>query len=298
MSRLEGLLVAISISDAPDRSRLGFPRREIDRAVHSLCTALVREGADIAYSGNLDPDGYTFKIFRHLAGAYASGRDTPFRHFVPEPVGRTIRYEDLYAVLNEARGTTLTELARGDRFHRARARQDGILIDDDLLIRSDVQLAEWYSAVPRSEDSDAFSLARRAVTDLSDARVVLGGKMGILDLPHDKYQGNAPGIAEEAIMALEARQPMIPLGAFGGAARDVAIALDLLSGDARVPRGGQHPTFDSAMARTRELRDRIPDGLRERLSRAASDDRSEQLAFAVAALIADWLALSERGAAQ
>ena len=36
--------VALSISDAPDRAKLGFPKREVDRVLFSLCTALIREG--------------------------------------------------------------------------------------------------------------------------------------------------------------------------------------------------------------------------------------------------------------
>jgi hypothetical protein len=118
MSELEGRIVAISIGDAPDRARLGFPQREVDRALLSTCTELVRAGAEIAYAGHLNPDGYTFKIFRHLAGAYAGSRETPFRHFVPEPVARGTRYADLLAVLNEGRGVVTTEIARATRSFR------------------------------------------------------------------------------------------------------------------------------------------------------------------------------------
>ena len=80
---LDGNLIAISVSDAPDRARLGFSQREIDRAVVTICTALVRGGASIVYGGNLDPAGYTFKIFRNLAGAYA--RHSGFKPSRSEP---------------------------------------------------------------------------------------------------------------------------------------------------------------------------------------------------------------------
>ena len=83
---LEGRMIAISIGDAPDRGRLGYPQREVDRVLLSVCTALVRAGARIVYGGNLDPAGFTFKIFRHLSEAYAVRRSTPpFVHVVPEP---------------------------------------------------------------------------------------------------------------------------------------------------------------------------------------------------------------------
>lgn len=52
MSRTEGLTVAVSVSNAPDRARLGLPSSEVDRAMLTICTALVREGADVLYAGN------------------------------------------------------------------------------------------------------------------------------------------------------------------------------------------------------------------------------------------------------
>lgn len=291
MNRLEGCLIALSISDAPDRARLGFPQREIDRAVLSLSTALVREGAEIAYSGNLDPDGYTFKIFRHLAGAYAGAREPPFRHFVPEPVGRVIRYEDLYAALREGRGTLRTELARGDRFYDARARQDCIQLDGDERVRDDAELAAWFASEPAQQVQAAYSAARRMVSDQAAARVLVGGKMGILDITDDAYQGELPGIAEEAIMTLEAERPVVVLGAFGGAARDIAIALGLMDPRAKVPRSAQKPTYSVAMERIAAMREYIPLECRDQLTELADDDRAEQTAFAVVNAIDEWLNL-------
>lgn len=53
MTALKGRSVALSVSDAPDRARLGLPSREVDRALFSICTVLVRAGAKIVYAGNL-----------------------------------------------------------------------------------------------------------------------------------------------------------------------------------------------------------------------------------------------------
>ena len=112
---LEGRMIAISIGDAPDRGRLGYPQREVDRVLLSVCTALVRAGARIVYGGNLDPAGFTFKIFRHLSEAYAVRRPTPpFVHVVPEPVLRRANFADLAAMLKEARGTVETRIAFAD----------------------------------------------------------------------------------------------------------------------------------------------------------------------------------------
>jgi len=288
VTAITGILVAISISDAPDRARLGFPQREIDRALLSLCTALVRAGAEIAYGGNLDPSGYTFKIFRHLSGAYAGSRDTPFHHFLPEPVLRITRYENLLAALREGNGTVRTEIARGAEFVPARPSGGGIRLGDDVVV-DDASLVAWLNHAPHQDTASAHTAARRMVTARAGARVVLGGKMGVLADPRDAYQGAMPGVAEEAIMTLEEQKPLIALGAFGGAARDIAIALGLLAPDAMVPRLAQHTGYAAAMAGVEALRDRIPDELRDHLIKVADNDQAEQTAFQVVALINEWL---------
>ena len=287
MTDLSGMTVAVSISDAPDRARLGYPQREIDRAVLSLCTVLVRAGAEIAYGGNLAPDGYTFKIFRHLAGAYAGSRETPFRHFVPEPVARVTRYEDLLATLMEGRGTARTEIARGDAFIPARPGGGGIRLGS-AVVSNEAEFVAWLDEAPRADEATAHTIARRMVTMQSDARVVLGGKMGVLSNPKDAYQGAMPGVAEEAIMTLEVGKPMIPLGAFGGTARDIAIAMKLMSPQATVPRGEQHASYATAIGRIAALRNRVPSALLDKLADVAEDDRAEQTAYRVAEIVGVW----------
>jgi hypothetical protein len=127
----------------------------------------------------------------------------------------------------------------------------------------------------------------------ADARVALGGKMGIVALPQDRYEGAMPGIAEEAILTLEASRPLVPLGAFGGASRDVAIALGLMDEDRRVPRGEQQLGYAEAMSRVERLGDRIPDAVRPALRELADDDRGEATSFAIVEAILCWRATSQ-----
>ena len=54
----------------------------------------------------------------------------------------------------------------------------------------------------------------------TSARILLGGKL-------TNYQGLWPGVLEEGVIALRTRQPLYPLGVFGGAAR---LLTDLLQG--------------------------------------------------------------------
>ena len=60
--KLTGWKVALSISDAPDRARLGFPEREVERALLAVCTAIIREGGEILYAGDLQPEHFTFDV--------------------------------------------------------------------------------------------------------------------------------------------------------------------------------------------------------------------------------------------
>lgn len=292
MTTLKGRLVALSVSDAPDRARLGLPAREVDRALFSICTVLVRAGAKIVYAGNLDPNGLTFGIFRHLTGAYSAASEAPFIHIVPEPILRGASFDGLNYALREGAAVVQTLVHFENTLLPVRAVADGLRIGEGksrIRLADDGQFASWLSAGKAADGVTAYSSARKAVTKVCDARIILGGKMGLLDHPQDAYLGAMPGIVEEAIYALEAGLPCVPLGAFGGAARDVAIALDLLAPSQRVPRGEQLPTYDTSLKRVGDLRDCIPGSLRPALAALADDDRGEPMAYDVARVLVEWL---------
>src|SRR5262249_47643855 len=184
---LTNRLVAISISNAPDLNRLGYPQREVDRVLLSVCTALVRAGARIVYGGNLDPTGFTFKIFRHLAEAYAvRGPKAPFVHIVPEPVMRRTNFDEFTAMLKEARGIVETNIAFADEtivtLTPHEEATDPVIMatppsGGGLKISSHEALQKWLGP-ERAEPSHAYSAARKAMTRMTIGRVVMGGKMG------------------------------------------------------------------------------------------------------------------------
>lgn len=293
MTALKGKLVALSVSDAPDRARLGLPAREVDRALFSICTVMVRSGAKIVYGGNLDPNGLTFSIFRHLAGAYVAAQEAPFVHIIPEPVFRRASFDALVSALREGAPVVETHAHIDGDLVLVRAVDDGLRAGRGALstrMRSDGEFRSWLDAKPELDSTSAFSAAREAMTRISDARIVLGGKMGLLNDPRDAYQGAMPGIVEEALLALAAGLPCVPLGAFGGAARDVAIALDLLDSAKRVPRGEQSPTYAPSLEQVAAYRDKIPVDLRPELASLADDDRGEPMAYDIADLLERWLA--------
>lgn len=291
MKTLDGKLIALSISDAPDRLRLGFPAREVDRALFTLCTVLVRAGAKIVYGGNLEQNGFTFSMFRHLKGAYAASQDTPFLHIVPEPVLRDSSLDSFSRMLKESAAVVETLIQIETKLMPVRYIENGVRIGKGSsavrLTESD-EFQSWLGGYTLTDVAQAFSLSRKSTTDISDARIVLGGKMGVLSIASDKYLGSMPGIVEEAILALETNKPCVPLGAFGGAARDVAIALNLLEDSKRVPRGKQLSTYWQSIEKVSQLRAKIPNEIRPALSVLADDDRGEALAYEAANALRLW----------
>jgi len=272
MADLSGKVVAISISDAPDRQRLGFPQNEVDRVLLAVCTGLVRSGARIMYGGNLDPAGYTFKIFRHLAGAYGTRREEPpFIHVLPSSVIEETPDEDLKASQNASLDIVETLGVQGD----------------DLVHIDDVVRELRISQKP-IDPAAALTEARIAMSKHSDARVIMGGKMGIEGNRSDHYSGKMPGILEEAILALEYECTLIVLGAFGGAARDAAIALGLLPEGERVPRGRQAESYYEAVVKLSSVAGMIDDSLRGALKEIAAEESAEALARKIGEVVQKW----------
>lgn len=293
MSGLAGLIVALSISDAPDRARLGFPAREVERAFLTICTALIRAGARILYSGDLRPDGWTFKLFRHLAGAYAGQGEAPFIHLMPEPALRRTPFDDLVRAARESRGTAEAVVVIGGRMRPLWLHQGGLVVDpggERELLSEALALSAWLERFPEEPTAAALTRARQLAASMSAARVALGGKMGLLEIPADAYEGDMPGIAEEAIMTLQAGRAFVPLGAYGGATRDIAIELGLLPEGARVGRMPQAATYDKAMRVVKTLRTSIPASVRERLCQLADDDRAEWVSREVVEIVSAWAA--------
>jgi hypothetical protein len=206
--------------------------------------------------------------------------------------------------LKESRGIVETNIAFADeRIIELKAQEEagGVTVlatspsGRDTKIQSHEALRAWLGP-PGAKPSDAYSAARRAMARMTVGRVVMGGKMGLKERPDDRYEGAMPGVIEEAMMTLASGQALLTLGAFGGAARDLAIALKLLQPSMRVPRGPQEPSYYSALEQIGKLADRIPEPLRGELSHIARDDRAEPLGFAIVRVLDKWEVGSRRPA--
>lgn len=200
-----GATIAISISETPDLSRLGMSGRHLERAMETMATYLLSVGYRLAYGGDLRRDGFTEQLFelvsRYDRSAQSHGRPA-VTDYLPWSECASIS-TDGYRDLTSRLGMT--------------AEIKCLALDGSVLesFRSpDAPLDEH-------EIASSLSAMRRTMLRETSARILLGGRV-------EGYQGSMPGIAEEALVTLEAGRPLYIVGGFGGCARDIAEALALV----------------------------------------------------------------------
>ncbi|MBD9449671.1 hypothetical protein [Rhizobium sp. RHZ01] len=293
MKALENRKIQISLSTPPDHLKLGIPPRELDRALLSVCMALVRAGATVVYGGDLRPDGFSFKIFRHLARAYADSNSVPFIHIIDYVSLAKMTYEILENALTERRGTCVTYVCVENTLSPVWLGDDEIIVGDQASstsLQKDPAFTEWVSGLKHLPQAEEMTASRKVKAEFADACVAIGGKMGLVGNGADLSAGAMPGIFEESLLMLKGGKPLIPLGAYGGATRDMAIALDLLGDDEKVPRGKQVDSYNVALEDLASCKTLIPQRVYPKLKSLAKDDRAEILARDAVDTIKDWLA--------
>jgi len=194
---LRGMRVGVSVSESPDLSRLGLLEEHLRLAVAEIARTVLVAGGRIAYGGHLRPEGYTAFLVHELRRY--SRRDSPLM---------------VCLAWSEHRRLSLSELRRGTR--------DLGLFGD--LVCLDVQgrpvapdLGRGEDPVPEG-DSDVITEGltgmRRYMAELTDARVLVGGK-------RKNFGGRVPGLLEEATISIQRGQPLYLAGGFGGVTLDV-----------------------------------------------------------------------------
>jgi hypothetical protein len=227
---LQDQLIAISVSDSPDLGRLGLLERSLRQTVSALVTRLVRHGARIAYGGNLDRTGYTHQLYPAVAQAYATAAlrsaRPPFVHYVAAYLA-----QDTEALVAHAKAIGYFAEMRivGAKVPMIRVvmqpgEPDGMRGAGELRWSDAARLSALLADMPRRSAQPFADLEtmRAAMENQVTARIVIGGKIA-------GHAGARPGILHEALLALGADHALYPLGGFGGAARDLAVALGLLA---------------------------------------------------------------------
>ena len=203
---LDGVRIALSLSDSPDIAEMGdlSPERantaargltdaHLKDATQQLTLSLIAAGAELGYGGNLSNEGFT-TVLSELIEAHKrttkSSRDLLFNYVA----------------------AYLWDPAAAEKIS---ARFIRIKLEKGRDVPADIKSALELAAMRKRMAKDCH------------ARVIMGGKAAPKAGSGGKsgYAGRLPGQAEEAWRHLELDKPVFVVGGFGGCARLVADAL-------------------------------------------------------------------------
>ncbi len=193
---LAGVRVAISVSESADLSRLGLTPKHCELVVAEVVRGIIVSGGTVVYGGRLRPEGFT-RIFLEEAGRF---RD---KH---EAVELCISQSEFEAMDVEELNLIDQRLGSSGRL---------TLLDEQ---GQPVRMAEVGGlAAIEAGPGAALTAMRQYISEATDARVLVGGKLS-------GYQGNEPGLIEEARLSAEAGSQLYVAGGYGGAAAAILSA--------------------------------------------------------------------------
>lgn len=258
-----GPIVALSVSDGPDLGRFGYLERHLRQVLGEVMVTLLRAGLRVGYGGDLRKDGYTRELFEALSAAYARNRLVPgarpaIVHYFASSSWGDAEPEDLARHLKEIHtiaetrfcnpnGDDLAYFATEEGFRRV----DPSSGETWPARRNEVfaELAAMEESARSTPPATALTAMRQTMAAETLMRVVASGRVS----PDKKRASDPkrwmPGIIEEALLHARAGRIVVPLGAFGGASRDVAVALGLLPERARVRYAEIAEMYEPALAK-------------------------------------------------
>jgi SLOG cluster2 len=264
---LAGLLVGLSAGDSQDVRAYGLLPRHLDIVFGAVVTALVLRGARLAYGGDLRQRGFTQQLYENVAEAYADeyfmgepDGAPPFVHYLAAHTWANLPPQELAAWLQSSAGLAEVRFMSGERYMVVQPQDQDFLVEAGPEAAGVIAPMVFTAAefLPRlrgmltPEDlmpAESLVRMRRAIARDCDVRILLGGKMY-------GYAGNEPGIGAEARESLAQGKAVLPLGGFGGAARDVARQLGLMPADARRREVATGPGYPEVMEQLAEQRTR------------------------------------------
>lgn len=201
-SPLEGMQIAMSLSDSPDVDGPdGYTAEHVIDATVYVARALISAGAAIAYGGDFRKNGFT-NLLASLIQTYNQ-------------------------TANESAGSLHSYLAANLSLGDA---PEGLPLKINHLARTKALAKDAILPAPGAETHPSalyFSDMRRVMAMHTDARIVLGGQCEPrIEENGPGYGGRYPGIVEEAWRTMEADKPLYVLGGFGGAAALLADLMD------------------------------------------------------------------------
>jgi hypothetical protein len=228
---LKGKLIALSMSPSTDLDRFGMCPLHLESAMLELSRYLLIQGASLAYGGHLGTEGYSRKLFEAVQTHNALEGVQPFDRIVNHRAWPLPR-------LNTDQKAELDQVSRTVELPRPADVTEALHRDftDDPQPFSPEDSARhryaWARGMTAMREFQADEKQSKVV-----ARVALGGTFGLTQSSAEWrapklrwYAGRVPGVFEEVMLSVRAKQPVFLIGAFGGAARMV---IDLLQGHDR-----------------------------------------------------------------
>lgn len=240
---LNGLKVALSISESDDLSDFGQSQAHLLSAMIEIARHILTRGGTIAYGGDLREKkqyGFTRQLLQ-LIYAYKD-----LNRPALERVWSFLAYH-VAAELPKNEEAKLLDLARFEK-----------VLPDNVAARFDLK-RDFRRIIPDDSPEHRYVRARcltsmrEAMVGTTDARIVLGGRVS-------GHQGKYPGILEEASLTLGIK-PLYLIGAFGGCARLLILALrDKHNPEALTPQyQAEHPRIARYQAADSTARaERVP----------------------------------------
>lgn len=205
--------VGISVSPCEDATRIGYDARQINRIVIRMAQYFLDRDMRVIFGHDWREDG-VMRAVADFAAVVAARAEVGNGGQSPGIAART-----------EARMLNVVPTAKESLSRSAlEAQHDSggvlkVIPFNDGLEYMPEQMAsvrERYVGPQRRVGRPAeLTALRNHITQLLDpgCRICLGGKTS-------GYQGDEPGVMEEARLALEYRKPLYLMGGFGGAARE------------------------------------------------------------------------------
>lgn len=199
---LNGASVAISVSESPDLPRLGMTEQHMRLAVAEIARCVIVAGGTLVYGGDLRPQGYTIYLMDQL---HRYGRrDKPLLICLPWSAHRTMplsaikQSQDALGLFGQIQFLDVD----GRPIDPASGRNEEAPspFDDETQMRSLTSLRQYLTTVTKG-------------------RVFIGGR-------REGFQGRMPGVMEEALIAIRAKQPLYLAGGFGGVTLDIVRTLE------------------------------------------------------------------------
>jgi hypothetical protein len=220
--------IVLSISESGDSERYGVTSAHLDAALYEISRQLLARGACLEYGGHLGAEGYTVALF-DMAAAYSALSGLPPAERIINDVGWPLPLQTL-PIPARAKYQGVATFRRIPRPDGVASLEPGTFLEEPAFFPADTPVRRYAWA-------RGMTAMREAQARTARARVLLGGKVGSTatvtpEGRHEArwYSGRIPGVVEEALVSLNAGQPLYVIGAFGGAAR---LVVDLLEGRPR-----------------------------------------------------------------